>query len=39
MPGSAEKRAVEISAVYGREEAYEVIQRSIDDYKNRFAGL
>ena len=36
MPGSAEKRMVEISAVYGREEACEVIHRSIADYKNRF---
>jgi len=36
MPGSTEKRMVEISAVYGREEACEVIQRSIADYKNRY---
>ena len=39
MPGSLEKRAVEISAVYGRNEACEVIRRSQVDYKNRFAPL
>ncbi|HWB63683.1 MAG TPA: inorganic diphosphatase, partial [Chitinophagales bacterium] len=37
MPGSTEKRKVEIAAVYGRDEAYEVIKRSVADYKNRFA--
>lgn len=36
MPGSGEKRKVEIAAVYGKEEAYEVIRCSITDYKNRF---
>jgi inorganic pyrophosphatase len=36
MPGSHERRKVEISAVYGKEEAYEVIRRSVTDYKNRF---
>jgi len=36
MPGSTEKRMVEISAVYGRAEALEVIRRSQADYKNRF---
>ncbi len=39
MPGSTEKRTVEIAAVYGRDEAYEVIRRSVTDYKNRFTGL
>jgi inorganic pyrophosphatase len=39
MPGSTEKRKVEISAVYGKDEAYEVIRRSVTDYKNRFPGL
>ena len=39
MPGGIEKRMVEISAVYGREEACDVIRRSQVDYKNRFAGL
>lgn len=39
MPGSIEKRMVEISAVYGREEAYEVIRRSQADYKNRFGEI
>ena len=39
MPGTNEKRSVEISAVYGKEEAYEVIRRSVVDYKNRFPGL
>ena len=36
MPGSMEKRMVEISAVYGRAEALEVIRCSQADYKNRF---
>jgi inorganic pyrophosphatase len=36
MPFSGEKRQVEIAAVYGKEEAYEVIKRSVTDYKNRF---
>jgi inorganic pyrophosphatase len=39
MPGSIEKRKVEIAAVYGKDEAYEVIRRSITDYKNRFPGI
>jgi inorganic pyrophosphatase len=39
MPGSLEKRKVEIAAVYGKDEAYEVIRRSVTDYKNRFPGL
>jgi inorganic pyrophosphatase len=37
MPGGAEKRKVEIAAVYGREEALEVIKYSMQDYQNRFA--
>ncbi len=37
MPGTGEKRKVEIASVYGKEEAYEVIRRSMVDYKNRFA--
>jgi len=37
LPGSSEKRKVEIAAVYGREEALEVIRASAIDYKNRFA--
>lgn len=36
LPGSTEKRKVEIAAVYGREEALEVIRQSAVDYKNRF---
>lgn len=36
MPFSGEKRQVEIAAVYGKEEAYEVIRRSVMDYKTRF---
>ncbi len=39
LPDSKEKRKVEIAAVYGREEALEVIRRSAADYKNRFEGL
>ena len=39
MPGTGEKRKVEIAAVYGQAEACEVIQKSIADYKNRFPGL
>lgn len=34
LPG--EKRNVEISHVYDREEAYEVIMRSMEDYNDRF---
>lgn len=37
LPG--EKRRTEIASTYGREEAYEVIRRSMDDYKNHFRGL
>jgi inorganic pyrophosphatase len=36
MPFSGEKRQVEIAAVYGKDEAYEVIRRSMKDYKARF---
>jgi inorganic pyrophosphatase len=35
MPGQ-ENKAVEISQVYGREEAHEVIRRSVKDYNNSF---
>ena len=35
IPG-IEKPTCEITHVYGREEAYEVISRSIEDYKNNF---
>jgi inorganic pyrophosphatase len=38
LPGSPERRKVEISAVYGRAEALEVIRKSAVDYKNRFSG-
>ncbi len=34
LPG--EKPTCEITHVYGREEAYEVIKRSMEDYKNKF---
>jgi inorganic pyrophosphatase len=37
LPGSTEKRKVEIASVYGREEALEVIRYSAVDYKNRFS--
>jgi inorganic pyrophosphatase len=37
-PGSPNPR-IEITDVYGREEAYEIIRRSRVDYDNRFAGL
>ena len=36
MPGGTEKRQCEITHVYGREEAQEVIQLSMQDYSNRF---
>jgi inorganic pyrophosphatase len=36
MPGTNERRKVEISATFGKEEALEVIRRSATDYKNRF---
>lgn len=42
MPASDEpagKKSVEIVATYGREEAYEVIRRSLEDYKNHFESL
>ena len=35
IPG-IEKPTCEITNVYGREEAYEVIRRSMEDYKNKF---
>jgi len=35
IPG-AEKPTCEITHIYGREEAYEVIRRSREDYKNKF---
>lgn len=35
-PFSDSKREVEITHIYGHEEAQEVINRSIDDYKDRF---
>ncbi len=35
LPGQ-EKPTCEITHIYGREEAYEVIKRSREDYKNRF---
>ncbi|HLP50428.1 MAG TPA: inorganic pyrophosphatase [Chitinophagales bacterium] len=37
LPGTGEEKRVEIAAVYGREEALEVIKQSAIDYKNRFA--
>lgn len=36
MPYSDEKRECEITHIYGREEAHEVIRRSVSDYNNRF---
>ena len=36
LPGSTETRKVEIAAVYGRQEALEVIRHSAVDYRNRF---
>ncbi len=38
MPGSTSRRT-EITHVYGREEAYEVIRRCQADYEEEFAGL
>lgn len=38
-PGEEERHRVEITHVYGREEAYEVIRRSQEDYRNRLAGM
>lgn len=35
LPG-AEKMTCEITEIYGRDEAYEVIKRSMEDYKNKF---
>ena len=39
MPGEEGMRKVDISQVYGREEAYEVIRRSLEDYKKPLEGL
>lgn len=42
MPASDEpagNRSVEIVSTYGREEAYEVINRSLEDYKSHFESL
>jgi inorganic pyrophosphatase len=36
---SEAQKKVEIVATYGREEAYEVITRSLEDYKCHFEGL
>ena len=34
-----QQKRVDIVATYGREEAYEVITRSLEDYKNHFESL
>jgi inorganic pyrophosphatase len=39
MPDSESQKKVEITHIFGREEAYEVISRSLEDYKNHFNGL
>ena len=40
MPDSEpQKKKVEITDIFGREEAYEIISRSLEDYKNHFNGL
>lgn len=36
QPFSKKKREIEITHIYGREEAYEVINRSVEDYDSRF---
>jgi inorganic pyrophosphatase len=36
MPYQEEKRTVEITHVYGKDEAREVIQLSMQDYSNQF---
>lgn len=38
LPGS-EDRACEITHIYGREEALEVVRRAREDYKERFKNL
>jgi inorganic pyrophosphatase len=38
-PPGADSGAIEITHVYGRDEAREVIERSRDDYRQRFPGL
>jgi len=38
IPGQ-EKHVCEITHIYGREEAYEVIKRSVDDYDEKYSGL
>jgi inorganic pyrophosphatase len=37
--GPEQPKRVDIVATYGREEAYEVITRSLEDYKNHFESL
>ena len=39
MDGENGHKKVEIVDVYGKEEACEVIRRSLEDYKNHFEGL
>ncbi|MCC8173783.1 MAG: inorganic pyrophosphatase [Odoribacter sp.] len=39
MPGLEEHKNIQIASVYEKEEAFEVISRSLEDYKNHFEGL
>ena len=39
IPNNDKEHVVEITHIYGREEAYEVIRRSLEDYKDHFASL
>lgn len=39
MPGEDGQNKVEITDVYGKDEAHEVIRRSLEDYKNHFESL
>ncbi|MCA9669289.1 MAG: inorganic pyrophosphatase [Myxococcales bacterium] len=39
VPGSDKQPACEVTDVYGREEAYDVIRRAHDDYMARFADI
>lgn len=39
MPNDAIPTKVDIPQIYGKEEAYEVVNRSLEDYRHHFAGL
>ena len=38
-PDERDKKNVEITHIYGREEAYEIIGRGMEDYQEKYPGL